>query len=321
MVRPPRFLAFTLVELLVVMAIIATLAGLLLTGIPAARSAMLRARTAGIIAKVKTAIDTRVAQSGSIASPAPHPFAATAVPRSLFSRVADAVYTAGQAVDPTGECLEVGNPTWLFTSQAQGRVVLNTDVFQGISAAGDVPAFTGMARRQLTMLGSATGLVALRKLPDLAPWNNNGSNQLKSPPYDLSAYPDNRYLVATPGTDDDRMRESDRLLDLALGATKEDLTRLGAFHDERGGASYLGGRLRLIGPIVPRWKHGHLKVGSGWQRYRISGPALYDAWGQEILVYADAGRTLVVSAGKDGCFRSTPAGADAARDNLASSGE
>lgn len=73
-------------------------------------------------------------------------------------------------------------------------------------------------------------------------------------------------------------------------------------------------------PGTVTWEPGRIRVsdqnlleGDGrWRTYLLRGPAIYDAWGREILYARTAeGGTYLISAGEDGCFAIVPGLVDA----------
>jgi prepilin-type N-terminal cleavage/methylation domain-containing protein len=100
--------------------------------------------------------------------------------------------------------------------------------------------------------------------------------------------------------------DSKKAFEASLGPAMTEIAKMGAIYEPPtdGGADlYCHDRLwkdgTALGPNLP-WRTGYY-AGNG---YRLRGPALYDAWGTEILVYQDeAGDYTAMSAGKDGSFR------------------
>ena len=306
-IRPSR--GFTLIELIAVMAIVATLVAISLPVISLLRQSARKAQTASLVSAVATAIAT-ASQRGLAPPIVPHPLAGSAdLPRLAFVR-GEAVggYAVGAAVATTGESLQCAAPATLTGSP--DRLILASDRFSGIASGVAVqPLLYGLRRDQMTILGSAAGLERYRRLPPVgAAYDQNGDGMLDTP-YDSTRYPDNRFLVqdASALTSIDTQTKTVFETVFAAGDLQDLVAKRSAI-TTTSGSTLLNGRLYATAdPSATAWSAGRVWNGSAWVGYRLRGLALYDAWGRELLVSIDAaGAVTVTSAGPDGVFRWHP---------------
>lgn len=119
----PRRLAFTMLELLVVISIMAILSAMILVGASAIMGNAERKKTETIIQTVKTGIELAIANKGSAISPTEHPFAGSNAESGggRFKFVRGSGNAAwGTNVSTTGTALKgVPNPDFLNGSQDQ----------------------------------------------------------------------------------------------------------------------------------------------------------------------------------------------------------
>lgn len=394
--------AFTLIELLAVMAILAVLAGIVLAAAGPVREAVRRSRTESILAILRVSLETSAATRGAAVAPAPHPLAGTAAPRSLFRR-------NGVDLDTSGEALWLEDPGWVATMTP--AMCSAVDRFVGRVVAGDVPMFYGVERCRMAILGiDNCRITEHRRVP--APtgrWDADRDGKT-DPPFTSARLPDRDFLVsggwtavvsdggsgftmppvvAVSGSGSGAMADTilgdrngpdaGRVVGMAIssfgrgwtsppvlsapgvtlaariwddGAQRaallaaigeaglDQLAQLGAIDttpDDLSHGTLLFDELLWsppAPPAEPRLAPCQALVGGSWRRYRLRGPALYDSWGGEILVWRTAaGGWGIESAGRDGCFRwhpgadgtyqtdvtaDTPSGddRDASRDNL-----
>jgi prepilin-type N-terminal cleavage/methylation domain-containing protein len=186
----------TLIELLAVLAIIGTIAGMILAVAPLIRRRSDSARTQAILTVVKTALTARTAERASLPSPVPHPLAGSScsggITRSLFVRAIDGT----TAIATTGEALVVDNLSWVAVAD-RNRALMPDDIFSGRTSLGDVPALFGLPRSQLSILGTAGELyVRYRQLPKLsATYDTSPADGLLDSPYTSARYPNRTHLV------------------------------------------------------------------------------------------------------------------------------
>jgi prepilin-type N-terminal cleavage/methylation domain-containing protein len=329
-----RCRAFTLTEVLVVVAIIATLAGLLVPGIALLRQTLRKTQTAALCSAVATALAANATASGRAAPLAPHPLAGSRdLPRLAFVRgEAVAGLAEGDAVATAGEALLCATPGAL--GGAPAALLLPSDRF----AATLQPLLFGLRRDELTIVGSGAGLVRHRLLPAVSPATDQDADTILDPPYDASRYPNNRYLVTDASSLADLDAESAKVLEVAFAANDlQELVAKRSLLATTGGTAIGNGRLYRSGSdTATAWAPGLVQEAGAWVGYRLRGSALYDSWGRELLVRSDAaGAITVSSAGPDGVFRwhpgddgilqtaataTAPAGddRDGARDNIGS---
>ena len=292
-VRP----AFSLIELLTVIAIIATLSALLVASAGALSSGSKKSRTDSILGAVRNAVELTLAEQGMAASAAEHPLAGSREPRTTFVRA------NGGAVAATGVALVLSGRTTIADVQSgkQSRVLLPEDRF----ADPAVPQLYGTPRHRLGILGvPQAGVTKYRKLPT----NLDAS-------VDPDSLPDGDYLIAPKGTPQDHQAHLERLLGAAAGS---ELASLGALRtppaDYTVAIAY--GRVLTSGNGVERWKPDHIRDGTlssgpgagqpAWKPYRLPGVAIYDGWGTEVLYAVKPSGFAVISAGADRVFRFDP---------------
>lgn len=310
--------AFTIIELLVVVGIIALLAGLLFVAGRSFSDAGKKSRTASTLAMIWTATETARAQGISIPT-AEHPLAGSAAPRLQFAR------TDGSAVSTSGEALVGVKLSQLSSVSAKGRLLLPDDRFADPLS----PLLYGMERRDCYILGAPfKDVTAYRSLP-----RNNGlpldpkANDYGHPDYnnlihltkpgwyldiykgDVLTNPPAYYQGDVGGTVTSVKKSFDAIF--KGNAAFEELSGLGAIGTPVDDTRLLiGGRIwsdQLVNS--DRWEPGLVQdTDNRWKSYRLRGMALYDGWGREILVTpdGDGGLKSVRSAGRDGVFRFNP---------------
>ncbi|MDA3960313.1 MAG: type II secretion system protein [Planctomycetota bacterium] len=306
---------FTLIELLVTVAIMATLAGLVVAVIGIARVRVTAARSELIVGTVKLALTRRAAERGGRVRPAEHPLAGSAAPRLVFARdpghglAAPAI--AGEALRALPASL----------ASARERVLLDDDRFHGGNSLTDpvstLPFLYGMPRGMIGVpRPSWNGVTHYRRLPRPGPLNSGGGVLIG--PYDASRYSDRVCLVAPTASDIERL--SAEYLQGVLGEQAAELAAIGALRSAIDNADtplIAGDRLRHLSVgadntpgTAGAWRAGMVRDGGTWKRYALRGTAVYDAWGHEILCGpSPSGGLSVMSAGADGVMRWHP-GAD-----------
>jgi prepilin-type N-terminal cleavage/methylation domain-containing protein len=318
--------AFTLLELLMVVSIIAVLSAMLLAVVGPIRRAVDKAKTAAILADVRLALNT-VAADGNQISPVEHPLAGSAVPRSMFIR---SVAPIGSAVDAASEALVVAVPATIIGATDQARIMLPSDIYVGGASAGscDSPFLYGMQRGRIGVLGATSDLITtFRRIPALNSGYDAAPGVLRTP-YDWSKYPNEKFLfkpaIVAPATLES---QSAKVMDYILGLHRSGLLQKGAiFTAGSDGVLIKNGRVwQPQPPVAPvtlspgvvkkdylttaTWRAGTVNDGV-WKRYRLRGTAIYDAWGREVLCSIGANDAIrLESAGYDGVFKWNP-GAD-----------
>lgn len=301
--------AFSLIELLVAISIIAILSTMILTAVSATRRNSQRKKTETILAVLRSGLDLAKAQNSAMPSPAEHPLAGSRPPRLSFVRgEAAAGLALGDAVDGAAEALRGLLPAQVPGSSVGDlpRLLLDSDRF----ADPDLPLLYGMRRDHCTILGAPQAAVTLyRSLPvPLAPATTTPG------PYTAATYPDARFLVTPSGTEADQKRALDYVF--GAGNAAGELSRLKALQtpDLTAGGSIRAGRVHSAvgdGLGSSRWQAGLVRDGDqasgpdaglpNWKPYQIPGSAIYDAWGREVLYHVSAaGAVTLVSAGADG---------------------
>jgi len=296
--RCPVRRGFTIVELLVVVAIIVVLSGMLIAGIGAFDRAQKRQRTVIILETVRQAVELTRAQQGSAASPVEHPLAASfndaGTPRAAFVRAGGGALPTGGLVALTG--VAPGN-----LGSSADRLLLADDR----CADAKVPLLYGLRRDAATVLGAAQRhITRYRRLKQQATETVRIAD-----PDDRVAFPDEKHLVASLDGPEANKVALDYLL--AVGNASTELSRLNALStppDDLPEHFVASARAWSKGtPIASRFRPGHLRDGGTWKPYRLRGLAIYDAWGVEVLcsILSD-GVVRLVSAGPDGAMRWLP---------------
>lgn len=173
--------AFSLIEMLVVIAIIGILAGLIIAVVPMMQNANRRTRTQAIIGMLHTCLGQHASEHGAAPTPAEHPLAWSAAPRLAFAgnrgRTVDAmgvISTAAaswQILSTTGEAIagledyevEIDSAKYPAGSASRieilSRLIHSNDVFLGSTTVGtvDAPMFAGVPRHWLGVLGVPMG--------------------------------------------------------------------------------------------------------------------------------------------------------------------
>ncbi|MDA3963066.1 MAG: type II secretion system protein [Planctomycetota bacterium] len=306
--------AFSLIELLVVMSIIAALASLLLVVINVLWDQSKEAKTRAIIALVHQAVGAQVAERATAFSTAEHPLTGTKPTRSAFVRAAD-----GSAVATTGTAyvgIAPSDCSGTYASRAT-QVMLRDDIF----ADSAVPGLVGLPRASMRRLGAR-----IREVTEFR-WHPSGLTP--------GADPDASGKLVRPPEPSQANAAAKRLKGIAIHdqtvrqiineGLREDFGQLGALGDKQHGVDGLvwarDYRILVDPTPLPRWQGNAMLVGSsdadviaagaavgGWVRYWQPGITLLDAWGNE-LVIADVpgGRIGVISTGADGAFAVRPA--------------
>jgi len=299
--RAARFpCAFTLIEMLVVVAIIAVLAGLLLASVGTVREKVKRGRSQATLALVATAIEGRAAATGGAVAPGEHPLAGSAAPRPGFIRNAD-----GSAVASIGEAYRVQDAAWL-PSGFRPRILRNNDHFVG-SPAWSVPGLYGLRRAEIGIFGAWDRRVTTwRNLPRPSSRfdaDSDGLLDFTAGGADPALYFDQQFLVGE--LDADAVARSRAVVEQMLASeVMAELAKLKAIRTYDGSAGVLANGFVAELGTVPQWKPGTLQVAGAWHRYGILGTSVVDAWGVEILFGTSAsGGAVFTSAGRDGFFR------------------
>jgi prepilin-type N-terminal cleavage/methylation domain-containing protein len=318
--------AFTLIELLMVISILAVLAALTVASANALGVGSKKVATANIIAKVRSGLDQAIAIRGTALAAAEHPLAGSRPGRALFRGLRGRVWNAAakQASGGTmtdlnrdAEALSLANE-WAVAGADANRVLMADDHFVDVS----VPGLYGLTRASLHVLGAENQAVT-RHRQLVHPKAESGPIP---GPYDSSAFPDARCLIAPGGASDASRAALDYLF-----AGSDALTELAALKavvtppdDDAAnrirpptaiGGLDNGGRVWTpdANGGEEQWKAGRIQDGTlpngkpAWKRYSLRGASLVDAWGRELLAWPDLnGAMHVVSAGYDGCFHFAP---------------
>ncbi|TVR43058.1 MAG: type II secretion system protein [Planctomycetota bacterium] len=310
----PALRGFSLIEMLLVLAIIAGLSGLLVSGAFGLRRSTDIVRTETIIETLRQAIELTASERGSPVIPAEHPlagsFGSSSAPRMLFQRsqaqggqlLNSPTARTGQAIK--GVSLDQVPGSW------QDAVLLPDDVY----ADPSLPTLYGLPRQRIGYLGAnLQGVQHHHLLP--RPHSSSGSHSASEIEAMIHG---KRYQV----TSNDNESANAMLIDYVLGSTtaKTELSKLNSkSHLNELDALYVGagdGSYAVYGRVfVPRneqanqWEPGFVRdpTDNLWKRYRIRGLAIYDSWGREILYsLSPSGVIRLMSAGPDGVFARHP---------------
>jgi len=327
---PPRR-AFTLIELLMVVAIIAILASLILTGASVLNRQAKTRKTEVIISALRQAMELTIANRGGCPSPVEHPLAgsrqtmATFTSGALWVRGGTSTTVQGTTADAgpyalTGADLGSFGPP---SNSDAARLMLRTDVY----ARSEVPMLFGLTRDRIGVLGAMQKAVSkFIQLPKvMAP------NQIK--PADII----NAALLVPTNYQDRDLTAMGQASPEPFGTEKGNKLLFDYIFGSSNAQAELAGLKALIlagpgtstwnigllpitvdGKQIPRvytngsaaqneWSPGTVKAADGWRPYKLPGLAVYDAWGQEILYSLNrAGSIRLMSAGADGAFRFAP---------------
>ncbi|MBA2480971.1 MAG: type II secretion system protein [Planctomycetes bacterium] len=317
MVKLPRS-GFTMLELLMVVAIIAILTGMILAVVGPVRRSVMKGKTNAILAEVRLALAT-VAADGSQIAPVEHPLAGTALPAPGFPRPIF-LRADGTPVNLTAEAIIVTDMTWVDVT-FRPRVMLPNDRFRGVVTAGDLPLLYGMPRGRIGILGAADeNITTYRRLPSLKVGYDKSPGVLKDPT--SANYPDDAFLIKPTISPPDKLEDrSTKAVDYLLSFHRAGILQKGGiFTSGADGITLFNNRVWTAQPSAnptpgvkkkdyetfPNWQPGRVLDGS-WIRYRLRGSAIYDAWGNEILCSMGANDAIrLESAGNDGVFRWFP---------------
>lgn len=157
--------AFTLIELLLVIAVILVLAGMILAVRGPIMEAQRASRTRAILAIIQQGLALSATERGSIPSPVEHPFAGSKAPRLDFRGMRSASW---MDLLPTGEALCGVAEARLDSANepmSAKRLLLPDDLF----IEPDIPAFYGVERARMGILGEAQANITRRLDLSLAP--------------------------------------------------------------------------------------------------------------------------------------------------------
>jgi antitoxin (DNA-binding transcriptional repressor) of toxin-antitoxin stability system len=272
-----------------------------------------KAKTQTILAAMRKGIELTLANRGGPVAPiAEHPFAGSQAPRWSFVRAAD-----GSEVASEGEAL-FADPQRIDEA-ARARTLAADDVY----ADPRLPFLFGLPRSRIGLLNAVNPRVSgARRLPA-------GDGALPSP-YDDGRYPGSAWPAGgLPSTDHQEASRAalqrwfsgnSALEELAgLGAIVGDASPLRPRIDQPVGSQPVAGVAMPLAWVAadadcsPHWVPGCVYLpltgatAPRWRRYRLSGTAIYDAWGNEVLTTVAANGDLrIESAGTDGVFRWDP---------------
>ena len=174
MPRPSR-LAFTMLELIVVVAIMAILASLILLGAGAIMGNADRKKTEIIIQTVKTGIVLAIANKGSAISPTEHPFAGSQADaggvggRFSFVRTPSTLWPGGN-VSSTGTALR-GVPDPRYLSTDKNHLLMADDRYNDAR----IVMLYGAKREDIGVLQSLRKVVTKYRLLPMPPKNTSGT--------------------------------------------------------------------------------------------------------------------------------------------------
>lgn len=310
--------AFTLIELLIVISIMALLAALTVSAVQSMRQAAKKQQTQTIMQTVQQGLRQISTERGGAISGAEHPFANSLEPRFGWIRGAspnDGLSTSGEAL----------RGVWLsnLSSSDQSRLQLRDDCFADPAA----PNFYGLSRDKMSILGAPQSNTTRYRVLPIQP---NKAMVISNP--DLTGR-----IVNEGGA----AKDTTELYQALFGKTGalETLGKLKGLQspaEEAPTNDLLGGKIWSATSSNSQIKSTfRVMIGSVAHAYRIRPLGLYDAWGNDILYsLSERGDTIrMLSAGRDGAFvfhpgpngtfdtqaaNSTPSGddRDGTRDNV-----
>lgn len=174
--RPLHHSAFTLIELIVVISIMAVLASMILIGAKALMGSAKKDKTLVIIRAVETGINLAIANKGSAISPTEHPFAGSQADaggsRFKFVRNGDPRW-GNVSVSPSGTALK-GVPYPSYLSGDTDKLMMPSDIYN----EKNVPILYGAKREDIGVLQSLRKVVTKYRMLPIPP---NGQTQVLSP--------------------------------------------------------------------------------------------------------------------------------------------
>ena len=170
-------LAFTMLELLVVISVMAILASLILVGASTIMGNAEKKKTETIIQTVKTGIELAIANKGSAISPTEHPFAGSNAdaggPRFAFVRASgNTEWNTGDSVSTSGTALKgVPHPKYLGISAQRNNLLMASDRYKDPR----IVLLHGAKREDIGVLQSLRKVVTKYRLLPMPPKKANGS--------------------------------------------------------------------------------------------------------------------------------------------------
>ncbi|MDA3961305.1 MAG: type II secretion system protein [Planctomycetota bacterium] len=294
--------AFTLIEMLVVMAIIALLASMILAAVTMIGKSSERTRTETILTTISQGLHLTLAERGTLPDAAEHPWAGSRAPRPAFARA-----STGTAVATSGEALRGVALSQLAATGTASRLLLPSDIHNDRAC----PLLFGLERGRIGLLAAPRADITTYRwlaVPEgmtQVPDRNSDGN------YTNTDFADSVHLMQPSTT----AADSTAHLSFFLGATTlDELGKLDAIVS----SPDTGGRIcndrlwsRQAGAASSEpWAPGRVYDASageqGWKDAALPGQALYDAWGREILYSLANGQVRLLSAGADGVFAVDP---------------
>ncbi len=305
--RRPRRLAFTMLELLVVITIMSVLAAMILVGAKTIMGNAEQKKTETIIQTVRTGIELAIANKGSAISPTEHPFAGSSqLGRFAFVR-GDARFAGN--VSRTGIALK-GVPTPLYLKADQDRLMMGSDIYNDKR----IVLLYGAKREDLGVLQSLRKVVTNYRLLPMPPKLANGSQPFVLSPktgiaessYTDTLFPDTMIPSAAQMSDSTygRLADTKPALDYLFGnsSAQSELASLKALYNadptlpedvnkfrvgiERRTVSsamgpsvdeplvytnYQSGGKEAYKDVESKWKPGYIPLASGSGTYRSLG--------------------------------------------------
>lgn len=316
---------FTMIELLVVITIIAVLAGMILSVVNMLRENAKSTQTQSAMHQVRMGLEAAAASRGSLPVAVEHPLAGSAgsaaAPRLAFDRSQEALDEisalggGSTSIDDSSLAI-IGVDFAELDPSLYPRLMRADDLFTDVR----VPELVGLRRDEATILGvplqGITRYRRLSKLPsDVIAHIKAGMADPTKPALidaavEATYFPDQSSLIQPPTTPDQvqgvlaNIVSPDVLNELVAGGSA------GA-HDPSMGQALYQDRVWGVGGLAPSpiWEPGLIQApetGTDWVHYRPQGLALVDAWGNPILYRVEDGMAVFESAGKDGVFRVDP---------------
>lgn len=332
-----RRVAFTIIELLIVISIIVILVGLLMAGAQAVRKARIKSTSEVIVGMVATALAAAEGERKSLPI-VPHPLASTRngtlldfkrgaidpirlqekfksarnggpVSVALWSMSSEnADFTVGKSVLPVSISILGGENVMINAGWGDERLLAN-DVLADINAITAV----GAKRELLGVLGVLDSNIHEHiRCPTVDKIEQRNittgsivlSSVITDPFFDRFRVTPSLSFSSSGWVDD-----QEQAVKRALESSWAELGKVGGIRKSSGYSAWNNRYVydTSVNFETSKYTPGSLKVATKYKTFSLHGISVIDGWGVELFISKTAnGRVRVISAGKDGCLRINP---------------